>query len=169
MGVWRARASFRIEAANKSLERVRSGAVSWRFEGFGPPASLSFAVSLTLVGMKRTPSFRTLAKYGVGLSAVFVVAFLLAMSHHQPLLRVGANEHDFSQYIYNQTECAKRSHLSKVHFFVRWVDQSHAETYRMYNCGNRNLLFRFQQVEFTNGVVVNLKRARWRVFGFLVN
>ena len=119
--------------------------------------------------MKRIPSSRILAKYAAGLSAILVIAFLLATSHNQPLLRVGANEHDFSQYIYNQTESAKRAHVGKIDFFVRWVDQSHAETYKMYNCGNHNVLFRFQQVEFTNGVVVHLKRARWRVFGVLVS
>jgi len=119
--------------------------------------------------MKRIPSFHTLAKYAVGLSAALVVVFLFARNQRPPSLRVGANEHDFSQYIYTQTESAKRSHFGKVDFFVRWVDQSHAETYRMYNCGRRTILFRFQQVEFTNGVVVHLKPARWRVFGVLVN
>lgn len=119
--------------------------------------------------MKRIPNIRTIAKYAMVLSAALVVAFLVVKMHERPLLRVGANEHDFSQYIYNQTESAKRARLSKVDFFVRWVDQSHAETYRMYSRGNRNILFRFQQVEFANGVVVRLKRARWRVFGVLVS
>jgi hypothetical protein len=119
--------------------------------------------------MRPIPSFRKLANYAMALTAALVVVFLLATNHQRPLLRVGANEHDFSQYIYTQTESAKHSHLGKVDFFVRWIDQSHAETYRMYNCGSLNILFRFQQVQFTNGVVVNLKRARWRAFGVLVN
>jgi hypothetical protein len=138
--------------------------------GGAPLSSGVIAGNPWRIGMKQIKRARIAAL--IGLSAAFVLVFValgnVRKPVRKPLLRVGMSEYDFSKYIYAQTESTKHSWLTRQVFLTRWVDSSHAETFKMFYCRNYCLAFRFQQVEFTNSIVVHLKRARWRVLGVLV-